>query len=322
MADELNNLELEELKDEDTKPDDELIDVEPKDTEPDLEDVPDSSGKEVEDHTSFVKKVMSGLKSFVGKGDKEEESEEGDDIPDDIIKVLSEQGWTDEEIIDFASDYTNEELTEMIPFLTAEDKVEELEETPPAKKEETPNRQDLKPDEKMIAQIKEEIRKEFQKELDDLKEKVKIVDETTEAQAEEELWNTVNGAFDEAGKEFNVFGQTKELPTFPAGPKKGQYVPTSPAMKARNEVFQKAVPYIQNGIPIKDAMEIALTWYKGANLEADVKRNLIKDLKGRETKLSAKRTAKETVPQFEDEEEYRADFIKRQAAKLGIKLEE
>jgi hypothetical protein len=124
------------------------------------------------------------------------------------------------------------------------------------------------------------------------------------------------------GKDFKVFGNTDKLAVFPAGPKKGQYVPTSPEMKVRSEVYAKACPYIESGIPVKEAMKIALTWYKGEHLEADIKRNLIKDLKKSEKKLSAKRTSKETVQSFEDEEDYKKQFILREAEKRGMKLTE
>jgi hypothetical protein len=90
-------------------------------------------------------------------------------------------------------------------------------------------------------------------------------------------------------------------------------------MVARAEVWDKAVPFIQSGIPVKDAMEIALTWYKGAHLEKDVQRNMIKDLKKHEKKLSAKRSGKETVRTYENEEERQAEVVREAARKAGVK---
>jgi hypothetical protein len=91
-------------------------------------------------------------------------------------------------------------------------------------------------------------------------------------------------------------------------------------MKARSAVYEKAKPFLQAGMSVKEAMDIALTWYKGKNLEADVKRSLIKDIKKSEKKLSAKRASKETVATYEDEEEYRTQFIIKEAEKRGMKI--
>ena len=291
---------------------------------PNTEDMPNSSGKQEEDKGGIVRKIMDKLPSFGGK--KEEVAEETDelDILDEFTKVAKEQGWTDKEIIDFTSDYrkdgaSDEELKEMIPFLLEEEEPEEPKKTS-ATDLETPNA-DGKPIPKdKVEALKEEIRKEFQAEIKELKESKAKTDEVQEAQKATEMKDGVNRAFDEMGKVFKVFGKTDKLAVFPAGPKKGQYVPTSPEMKARSEVYAKAFPYIQAGIPVKDAMKVALTWYKGEYLEADIKRNLIKDLKKSEKKLSAKRTSKETIQSFEDEEDYRRNFILKEAEKRGMKL--
>jgi len=270
---------------------------------------------------------MDKLPSFGGKT-KEEETEETKelDIPEEFIKAAKENGWTDKEIIGFASDYradgaTDEELIEMIPFLLEEEESKEQEETP-AKDSETQNADDEPIPKDKVEALKEEIRKEFQAEIKELKESKVKTDEVQETQRATDVRNTVNHAFDEMGKDFKVFGNTDKLPIFPAGPKKGEYVPTSPEMKARSEVYAKAYPYIQSGIPVKEAMKVALTWYKGEHLEADIKRSLIKDLKKSEKKLSAKRTSKETVQSFEDEEDYKKAFILREAEKRGMKLTE
>lgn len=282
----------------------------------------DSSGNPIDQGPGFVRRTMEKLGIL-----KPETSEtvvvetKSEDIPDEFTVAAKAAQWSDAEIVEFASNYNDVELKEMIPFLSDESELE-----PPVKpvvtQEGTPKPQpkvDLSQEE-FVKTLKEEIRKEFQDELNALKEKQKVVDEVTETQRSQVMLHTVNSAFDEVGKQFEVFGQTKDLPVFPAGPKKGQYIPTSTQMKARSEVWSKAHAFIQAGVSVEEAMSDALTWYKGKNLESDVKKGLIKDLKKNETKLSAKRTSKETIPTFEDEDERRADFVKREAERLGIKL--
>jgi hypothetical protein len=72
---------------------------------------------------------------------------------------------------------------------------------------------------------------------------------------------------------------------------------------------------------VKDAMDTALDTYKGRNLEVDVKRSIVKDLKRNSKKLSAKRSGKETVKTFENEEDRRANVVIEAARKKGIELE-
>lgn len=294
--------------------------------EVDTTDMPDSSGNKPDDGEGVVRKAMRGLKSFrnaLGFQKEPEPEETGEeDIPDEFTEAALAYGMSEKDIEEFASDYTDDELKEMIPFLLEEEEKLEPEEKPSATKEETPNLQQTNLPKEGIDALKEEIRKEFQGEIKELKEKLSEVDKTREAQENQVMMDTINQAFDEAGKEFEVFGQTKKLPVFPAGPKKGQYVPTSKELKARDEVFEKAIPFIEKGVPVKEAMETALTWYKGKYLTSDVKKNLIKDLKKSEKKLSAKRTSKETVPTYEDEDERKEAFVRQEAEKLGIKLSE
>ena len=288
------------------------------------DDVLDSSGNKPDDGPSVVRKAMEKL--GILKPSKPVEDDKGKDIPDDFIAAAKANGWEDKDIEEFASDYTDEQLKEMLPFLLEEEEPEpEPEVKPVDKKKESPStdtKGDTKSQEDLLKAAKDEIRKEFQGEIDNLKEKLGEVDKTREAQRNQDTLLTVNTAFDEAGKQFEVFGKTEDLPVFPAGPKKGQYVPTSPQMKARSEVWVKASAFINAGMSAQEAMEDALTWYKGKHLEKDVKRGLIKDLKRNEQKLSAKRSSKETAPVYEDEDERRVAFIRKEAERLGIKLQD
>lgn len=288
------------------------------DVEPDLSTMPDSSGNKPDDGPGVVAKLLSKL----GLREPEESEEEvGDPIPEEFLKAAESLGLTDEEIIEFADELTDEELIDSIPTLLGEVEEEEPKEVS-AKQEGEPSpplKTELEPDN--LEAVKEAIRNEFRAELDDLKSKLAEVSETTEAKETADLVNYVNDAFDEASEKYEIFGKTENLLRYPAGPNKGQVVPTSPEMKARSEVFDKATAFINAGIGKKEAMEDALAWYKGKYLERDVHRNVIKDLKAQEQKLSAKRSAKETTKQYEDEDERRADVVRELARRANVKGE-
>jgi hypothetical protein len=97
--------------------------------------------------------------------------------------------------------------------------------------------------------------------------------------------------FDDTSKEFEVFGVTEKLPKFPDG----RLVPNSPQMKARQEVWDTGIKLYQSGVDFDTAMSISLNAYKGANLGKQIERNVIKDLKNREKKLSGKRVNHEAT---------------------------
>lgn len=297
--------------------------------EPKLEDklendMPDSSGNMPDDGPQVVKELME--KMGIQKDEPvATDTTDGDgevDIPDEFTNAALSAGWEEKDITEFAADYNNEQLKEMIPFLLEDEEQPEPEVEPVAKERETPSTGKTELPKETVDAIKEELRKEFEAELKELKEKAAQVDKANEEFKQQAMVEVINDAFDEAGKEFEVFGKTKELPVFTAGPKKGHVIPTSPQFKAREEVYQKARVFIEAGVDVKDAMTDALTWYKGKYLEGDVKRSFVKNLKRSEQKLSAKRVSKETAPHYENEEDEQAAFILKEAERLGIKLKD
>ena len=277
-----------------------------------VDDAPNSSGEKEEDGGAVVKKLMEDV------GAKEKETKEGDekgaDIPDEFTDYCLKQGWTEEEIKEFASDLDDKAL---LAEIVEEEYKEEVAVKKEAKEEKSKPAEKAaeKPTNDEIAKLREE----FKKEIEDIKAKESERTKVIKKQEEEVMIQTVHQVFDEVSKDFEIFGKTEELLKYPAGPKKGQFVPTSPAMIARAKVWDKAVPFINSGTPVKEAMDIALTWYKGANLEKDIHRNVIKDLKKHEKKLSAKRSGKETVKVYESEEERQAEVVREAARKAGIK---
>jgi len=102
---------------------------------------------------------------------------------------------------------------------------------------------------------------------------------------------------DEQSKKFEIFGiyeagKPNSMPRFPVG----RLVPSSPQMKARNEVWGLALDLNEKaGMDFEQALSTSLNAFKGKNLAKDVKRNLIKDLKKSEKKLSAKHSSHEQV---------------------------
>ena len=252
-----------------------------------------SSGEKEDDGEKMVQGVIDEV-----LGTEEKKEEEGTDIPDAFTKACKAEGWTDDEIKEFAQDLDDKDLL-------AELIIEEKEE--PAKQE--TKEEKSKPAEKSGDEPTNKELAELKKELAEVKASIGEAKEARDTKDDEAMVQTVNQVFDEANKSFEIFGKTEELLKYPAGPKAGQVVPTSPAMKVRQEVWDKAAPFIKGGVPVKEAMEFGLTWYKGEHLEKDVERKYIKDLKKHETKLSAKRVGKRTVRIFEDEEERKAEVV-------------
>ena len=280
-----------------------------------VDDVPNSSGEKEESGADVVAKIQKEVLGETDSGNKG--TDEGNDIPDEFTNACLKQGWTEGEIKEFATDLDDAALLSLIPEIL--EKEEGQEKSEPGKDQ---AKQEAKAKAAEEAAKEEPTNKELaalKKELTEIKESISASKKDRDVKDEAAMVETVNQVFDEVGKEFEIFGKTEELLKYPAGPKKGEVVPTSPAMIARADVWDKAVPFIQSGIPVKDAMDIALTWYKGANLEKDVKRNLVKDLKKHSTKLSAKRSGKETVRTFESEEERQAEVVRDGARKAGIK---
>ena len=300
MADEI--IEAEEIQEEV----EEEVNTSDTKEEVNTEEVPD----EEEEKKSFIQKTLTklGIGGGTNVDDKHEEEEaEGEAISEKFIAAASQLGWSDDEIERFAADYTDEDLEEMIPFLAGEELEQEKE--APAEEEEKPS-----PEKKLEDNA---IVQELRKEIADLK---KEVGADKQFRQELDIITSVNTAFDKAAEEFEVFGKTEELPKFPAGPRKGQIIPTSPAVKARNQVWDIANTLMAGGMSVGDAMDEAMHGYKGRNLEKDVQRKMIKGLKRKETKLSAKRMGKETVKTYTDEDEEKADVVRKAARKRGIEL--
>ena len=200
----------------------------------------------------------------------------------------------------------------MIPYLAAEELEQKDESSAKESDKDSPDKPEHKDESSAVKALRQE--------LADLKKEIGAVQKDKATQEQLTELKAVDSAFDKASEKFEVFGKTEELPRFPAGPRKGQLIPTSPAYRARDEVYSLYTMFRSTGSPVDGAFEDALTWYKGKHLETDVKRNLVKDLKRKETKLSAKRMGKETVKTYDSEEDRKAEVVREAARKRGIEL--
>jgi len=250
--------------------------------EPEVTPVVEDTPAEPEAKESVIAKIGNKIKEFV-TGEKEEV---GKEIPDDFAEAAKAAGWSDEDIVDFASEYSDEELKEMITALIDED---------------TGIEPDVSSDKAVKPEIKEKQDTNSQED-DALKKALARIEALEKAQAktsevdEQEAFHgriqSASQLFDKLGeKEMPVLGKTAEIPRFPDG----RPIPTSPVMKARSEIFNLAEVLYGKGMDFDDAMSISLNAYKGKNLAADVKREFIKDLKKHETKLGGKRTTHEST---------------------------
>ncbi|KKK90161.1 hypothetical protein LCGC14_2725850, partial [marine sediment metagenome] len=213
--------------------------------------------EEEKDGEGVVKSILSKLGIGKKTEEAEEEDEEGDLIPEEFIKAAKATGWSDEDIAEFASEYTDEELKEQIAFLEEEtqEQAKELEKEAETSETETSKLTKNADVQELVKQIKAEVTAEFEAKFG------KITEQDEQRQAQDTL-DRVSRSFDAASKEFEVFGKTDELPRFPAGQRKGQLIPTSPQFKARSEVYDTANLLMSAGQSTEDAMEIALSAYK------------------------------------------------------------
>lgn len=240
------------------------------------EQVEEEVKDEPETRESVITKIQKKINNFFNP---QESDEKGSDIPDEFVVAARKLNWSDEDIATFAADYEDKQLLEMIPDLAGE-RAEESVDSPKPEEEEKKG-EDSQDDEKI------------QKLLDRIAALEKAQEEGKKQDEQAQEFESVRRAsqlFDEASKEFEIFGKTDELPKFPDG----RLVPNSPQLKARNEVWGVAQSLRSSGMSEEKAFDVAMNAFKGKNLAAKVKEKVIKGLKKNETKLSGKRVSHES----------------------------
>lgn len=303
------------MSDELEKTDQDLETVDNKDTQSDMKD----------DIIEGIKEDLETIeKEDTSTEDKKEVKVETRDfetspIPSDFSSAAKDAGFSDEDIKSFATNYTDDELKAMIEYLSdedeTEDKTEEKDEVVDGtKKTDEPEKSEITEKEQLlIDKAKEAFLKEYGTEI----EEVKAFKQAQQEKQDSENLKTINKKFDEFSEKIAVFGKTDELPRFPAGKFKGQVIPSSPEVKARNEVFGYAKSFIRDGRPIDEAMDYALMLYKGKNLETETQRSVIKDLKKHEEMLSGSRVGKEIKRTYTDNREEMIDEIRQMQRSIG-----
>lgn len=297
----------------------------------------DQKGAEEEDHNGPDDDTMDYIKSSLKSVDntdneQEEESEEEEnqneseeEIDSDFIDAAREAGWKDDEIQEFSSNYSNQELVDMIPHLLIKEETEDEivnssstinEETNKESNEKTSINLDDIEDEKI-----KEIIERMEKRNQDLENRINASDKERQELDEEKYQQTLinncvkaNDIFDEIDSE--VFGKTDQLPRFP----NGGLVPTSPQFKAREEVFGKAHQFHEKlDMPWENAVRDAIKLLNG-NSEKEAGRKLVRQLKEQSKNLSPKRTKKSVEKQYRDEDEEKADVVRQIAREAGVDL--
>jgi hypothetical protein len=238
--------------------------------------------KPEENRKSIIEKISDKIfgakeetkKDTVNTGSNELE----EDISDKFTNAARNAKWSDEQIMEFAEKYNNKQLEELIPFL-ADEEVEEVKEEKKEVKEEKKITDTLEIDEKLkpyLEKIEKALDAKYQEKIGKIEEGLK----TTEQER----------SVKEASKEFPVFGTTDKLVRFPKGSaREGQIVPKGEAFEARDKVWKTAVAFHQLGMNWNESLDEALVWYKGKNLEKDVRSKVLKDLKNNEKRISPKR---------------------------------
>jgi len=283
--------------------------------------------QDVEEKKSF----LDGLREkILGRG-KPVVEEEKPAISTEFLEVAEQAGFTTDQINQLAEDYSPEELKELTELLLEFDDEEEEEaeeETNKTVAKEEPKelvlteeiKEELKPFIEQIQKAYEEKLKESLVPLEDVKSR--LVQQEAEKAYREAYDNQcyADELFDAISKDFPVFGQTKELMVYPEDhPKAGELVPMGQTYKARATVYDKAVSYQDKlGLSWKDAMDEAVSWYKGKYGEQEVQKKVVKNLKKNEKRLSPKRTSKETTQVFASEHEMKLAAIAEAKRKAGI----
>lgn len=221
----------------------------------------------------------------------------GTAVPVEFVQAATKAGMSAQQIEDFTSDYTNEELLKQIPLLETQvsensDKSEQL------SQKETGVAQQQQQQQVVTEKAGDETEKDVEIKL--LRERLDKVEasqqKSSERSQEDVLVSMASRAtkrMDELSKEFAVFGTYDKLPRWPHN---NQIIPNSPEAIARNEVWGLAYDLTTKaGIHFDKALEISVNAYKGKNLAKDVERNLVRDLKANEKRLSAKHTSHESV---------------------------
>lgn len=283
---------------------------------PDVQKDDQSKKLETKDEKTWKDSVVDWIK---GKQGKEADSDyEEVDVPDKFATAATEAGWSEDDIMDFVlkngqKRYSDDELLEMIQYLAEEEDAEQDKNVPKSPTSET------KPDTKsQSTEEKDDIIAKLESRLAALEKGQEATKQISEEQEIASMSQIANKVFDELG---GAFGKTEELPIFPAGPKKGQFIPTNNAFRARSQVWDKAIALVQTGQSFEESLQDAIAWHKGKYMERDIQQDVVKKLKEQEKYLTARKQSKGIKKTFTSEREEDIDFVKGLMEEAGQNID-
>ncbi len=242
-----------------------------------------------------------------------------EDISDNFTNAARSAGWSDEQIIKVAEEYNNADLEKLIPFIDGK-KTEEKPTVEEKKTEEKKVVDSLNIDDKTLKSYLEKIESaidaKYQEKFGKIEQGLKTAEQDRSNNKAKQYQTTADSFFDKASKDFPVFGTTDKLLRFPEGtPQAGQVIPAGEAFEARNAVWKAATAFHAMGEDWNKSLEEALVWYKGKNMEKDVRSKVLKDLKSKEKKLSPKRSERSVndkkLSPDEEKDETISDLMRR-----------
>jgi hypothetical protein len=329
-----------------------IEDIETQDTNENVEDTveeqPELETEETEDQVQEEtndpeKEKESILTKLTNKlfGKKSEKSNDTDDsgskgkeadISENFTQVARKVGYTDEQIIELAEQYSNKELDELVQYLVdndeeEEDKEEKGEEAEDTEEEDDEEKKSIvdklnvkdKTLKSYLEQIEKAIETKYQEKFGKIEESLKTAEKDKSIKEVQKYQTTADSFFDNVSKDFPVFGSTDKLARFPKGtPNAGQIIPMGEAFDARNSVYQTAMKFHLMGTDWNEALDEALVWYKGKNMEKDVRSRVLKELKTKETRLSPKRSERSVSSKAITPDEEKGNLISDLARRAGI----
>lgn len=322
MFDENNDI----TPDESTEEVNEATNLEEPDENPPEQKTEQDEHEPSKEKEGLIERLMNKV---LGKKDEQpntgtpESNELEDDISENFENAARTAGWSDKQIIDLANKYSNADLEQLIPFIAGkkEEDKKPAEVKPEEKKAEEKKFVDtLNIDDKALKSYLEKIEKsidaKYQEKFGKIEQGLKTAEQDRSNRESQQYQTTADTFFDKASKEFPVFGTTDKLMRFPEGtPQAGQVIPMGESFEARNAVWKAAMAFHAMGEKWETSLDEALVWYKGKNMEKDVRSKVLKDLKSKESKLSPKRSerkvnVKKSSPE-EEKDETISDLMKR-----------
>jgi hypothetical protein len=288
-------------------------------TEETVEETPEEIQEETPQETpeDTKKSIIERAKEAVFGKKEEQETEE---IPDYFTEAAKAAGFEDEaEIKKLAGDMDEEQLKEFAAALVSDEEEEVEEEEPEEVEEEKIEDVDENKLQAAVAKIQKDLEAKYSERLAALEEHLKAGENERAIKEEISRVEEADSFFDRVSEKLPVFGKTEKLMRFPAGHKReGEVIPFGKDFEARNSVWQAAHMFYKSGYSWKDSLTEALDWYKGKNLETDVRDEVVKDLKKNEKRLSAKRTSAQVSKTPQSEDEVKANIIEEAKRRAGI----